>query len=151
MISPADIFCLSIIAGLILIEAHRGIIPALIGFLGILGGLILTRIAYVPLSEYMLASGAYMLLMGVLTLLTAVVSTVVFKRLRMHVTEVEAAIGAIIGLGTGLLLSYAFFEWLTIRYGGASSLIRNSLLYWAMMEFAGLREVADFFRKLTGR
>lgn len=150
MISPADIFCLAIVAGLMVLEAHRGITPALIGFLGILVGVIVTRLAYVPLSEYMQPSGAYLLLMGVMIVLTAVMSTVVFRRLRVHVTEIEAAVGCILGLGTGLLLSYAFFEWLTVRYGGGHLFITNSFLYWSMMEFAGLREVAGFFRRLSG-
>ncbi len=133
------------------LEAHRGIIPALISFVGILVGLIVTRMAYIPLSEQMRPSDAYMLLMLAVILIIAIFSIVVSRRLRMHVTEVEAAIGALLGLGTGMLLAYALFEWLAIRYGGGTPLVKNSLLYWSMTEFAGIREIVQFFRKLTGR
>lgn len=151
MISAADIFCLAVTAGLMFLEAHRGIIPALITFIGILVGLVATRIAYVPLSEQMRPSDAYMLLMLVTILLIALVSVIVTRRLKINVTEVEAAIGALLGLGTGLLFSYALFEWLSIRYGAGTPLVKSSLLYWAISESAGLREIGDFFRKLTGR
>lgn len=151
MISPADIFCLVIVAGLMVLEANRGIIPALIDFLGILIAVVLTRELYVPLSEYMLPSGAYMLLMGGLTLITVIFSTYVGRRLEISVTEIEAAIAAALGLSAGMLLSYAFFQWLTIRYGGGTLLVSNSLLYWAMTKFAGLRAVVDFFHQLLGR
>ena len=133
------------------LEAHRGVIPALVTFIGILVGLVLTRVFYVPLSEHMRPSGAYMLLLGSTIVLILVLSMVIARRLRVHVTEVEAAIAAALGLGTAMLISYGFFEWLSIRYGGGSMLVTNSLLYWAMSEAAGVREVANFFHKLTGR
>ncbi len=151
MISPVDIFCLAIAAGLMTLEAHRGIIPALISFIGVLIGLILTRIFYIPLSEHMRPSSAYMLLCGAVVILIAIISMIVSKRLKMKVTEVEAAIGASLGLGTALILSYALFEWLSIRYGGGSTFINDSLLYWSITESGGVREIVQFFRTLTGR
>lgn len=132
------------------LEAHRGIIPALLGFLGMLFALFLTRLLYIPLSEYMQPSAAYMLLVGAAIVLIGIITTVVNRRLKMKVTAIEAAVGATLGFGTGVLISFAFFEWLAIRYGAGSVLVKNSLLYWAMMEFQGLRTIADFFRSLTG-
>jgi hypothetical protein len=151
VISPADIFCLAIIAGLMLLEAHRGIIPALIDFLGVLLGLVLTRWFYVSLSDQMRPSGSYMLLLGAAILITAIISIMVSRRLRINVTEVEAAIAAGLGLCTAILISYAFFEWVTIRYGAGDLMVKNSVLHWAISEASGLREIADFFRSLTGK
>lgn len=151
VISPADIFVLAVAAGLMALEANRGVIPALVGFLGILSGLIGTRLLYVPLSEYMRPSGAYLLLIGATIVLTAIATTVITKRLKMSVSDVEAAIGATLGLGTGLLLGYALFDWLTIRYGAGYTLVHNSLIHWAMTEAAGARELADFVDRITGR
>lgn len=151
VISAADIFCMAIAAGLMLLEAHRGVVPALISFAGVLLGLVLTRTFYVSLTDHMQPSSAYMLLLGATILIIAIFSTIVTRRLKMHVTEIEAAIGATLGLGTALFLSYGFIEWLAIRYGIGTPLVKNSLLFWAMNEAAGFHEVAAFFHKLTGR
>jgi hypothetical protein len=142
---------MAIAAGIMFLEGNRGIIPALIDFIGILLGLIVTRIVYVPLSEHMLASTAYILLFLAVIIATAFLSVVITRRLRIHVTPVEAAIGASLGLGTALLISYALFEWLAIRYGIGYPLVSNSLLNWAMNEFAALRELSEFFGHFLGK
>ncbi|MFW6156899.1 MAG: hypothetical protein ACOC7J_06245 [Armatimonadota bacterium] len=154
MISPADIFCLAIIAGLMVLEGHRGIVPALVDFVCVLVGLILTRLAYVPLSEYadyMQPSLAYMVLFGLTIVLTATLSIFISSRLHVNVTPTEAAVGAALGLGAAVVVSSAFLDWLIIRYGSGHPLARHSVLLWAMTESAGVREVADFFRRLTGK
>lgn len=151
VISPADIFCLAIAAGLMLLEANRGIVPAAIDFLGVLIGLILARLFYVALTDQMQPSSAYLLLVAGVILLTALLSIIVSRRLEINVTEVEAAIGAALGLGTALTISFALFEWLSIRYGVGTPLVKNSLLYWAMSEAAGVRVVAEFFGRLLGK
>jgi phosphate/sulfate permease len=150
VISPADIFVLAVAAGLMTLEAHRGILPALVGFSVLLFGIIGTRFLYVPLSEYMRPSGAYLLLIIAVIVLAAIASTIVTKRLKINVSHVEAAIGATIGLGTGLLLGFALFDWLTIRYGPGTILIKDSLIYWALVKSEGIREITDFYRRLTG-
>ena len=126
---------MAIATGLMFLEAHRGIIPSLIDFLGILFGLMLTRWLYVPLAAHMQASAGYLLLFGAAIVLTALLSVIITRRFRINVTAVEAAIGASLGLGTALLMSYALFEWLSIRYGTGDPLVSNSLLNWAMTEF----------------
>jgi len=151
VISPVDVLCLAIWAGLIFLEGQRGIIPALADFLCVLVGLVLVRIGYVPLSENMRPSAAYLLLLCAVVVLTAILSIYLSRRLKVQVTAVEAAIGGALGLSTGVLLSYAIFEWLTIRYGGGSSIVSNSLLHWAISELSGLHALADFYRKLTGK
>lgn len=151
MISPADIFCLAIATGLMFLEAHRGVIPSLIDFLGILTGLVLTRWLYPTLTEHMLASTAYMLLILAVIVLTAAFSFYISRRFRINVTEVEAAIGASLGLGTALLLSYALFEWLAVRYGPGTPMVTDSILNWAMTEFTAVREIAEFFGHFVGK
>jgi len=151
VISPVDILCLAIWAGVMFLEGQRGIVPAVVDFLCLLVGLVLIRIGYVPLSEHMRPSASYLLLLCVAVLLTAILSIFLSRRLRVNVTPVEAAIGAILGLSSGMLLSYAIFEWIAIRYGSGSSLISNSLLHWAISEASGLHALGDFFRQLTGK
>ncbi|MFW5867846.1 MAG: hypothetical protein ACOCX2_08525 [Armatimonadota bacterium] len=151
MISPADIFCLALIGGLMVLEGNRGVVPALVDFLCVLVTIILARSFYVPLSENMQPSMAYTLILGISLALTVLLSVYVSKRLNVDVTPVEAAIGAGFGISTAVLLSIALFDWLSIRYGGGVSLLHDSLIYWAVTEFAGLREVIDFFGRLTGR
>ena len=151
MISPIDIFCLAVIAGLMVLEGYRGIVPSLVDFVCVLVGVILARIFYVPLSEHMQPSSAYLLIVGVLVILTALLSIFVTRRLKVQVTPVEAAIGGALGLGTALLLSHALFQWIIIRYGGGAGVVKGSLLYWAMSELSGIREVVGFLRKLTGK
>jgi len=151
VISPADVFCLAIATGLMFLEAHRGVVPALVDFLGILAGLVLTRWLYVRLSDHMLPSAAYMLLFAGCMLLIAIISLVITRRLQIRVTEVEAAIAAGLGLGTALMISYALFEWLSIRYGAGDPLVSNSLLNWAMSENAAIREIGEFFGHFVGK
>jgi len=151
VISPVDILCLAIWAGLMFLEGQRGVIPAVVDFSCVLVSLILIRIGYVPLSEYMRPSAAYLLLLCVAIVLTAILTIYLSRRLRVNVTPVEAAIGAILGLGSGMLLSYAIFQWIAIRYGGGSALVSTSLLHCAIFEFSGLHALVDFYRQLTGK
>jgi len=151
VISPVDILCIALWAGLMFLESRRGIIPGLADFLCVLFGVILIGYAYVPLSEHMRPSAAYLLLLAALLLLTAIGAIVVSRRFHAEVTAVEAAVGALLGLGSGIALTYALFEWLKIRYGGATPLISDSLLHWAMSELTGFRVLMEFYEKLTGK
>jgi phosphate/sulfate permease len=151
VISPVDILCLAIWAGLMFLESRRGIIPALADFLCLLVGVILIGYGYLPLSEHMRPSGAYLLLMAVLLLLTAGVAIFISRKYHAEVSAVEAAVGAALGLGSSIVLTYALFEWLEIRYGAGTLLIKNSLLHWAMSEMSGLRVLSEFYGKLTGK
>ncbi len=151
MISPADVFCLAIIVSLMVLEGYRGAIPAVVDFLCVIIGVVIIRTKFADVTQYVQPpSLAYALLMGLVVALTALTSLFISRRLRVDVTAAESAIGASLGLFTGLVLSFAFFEWLTIRYGSYNTLTVNSVLSWHIYEMHGLRDFVELFRTLTG-
>ena len=151
MISPVDVLCVAIMMALVALEGNRGVVPAAVDFICILLGVILIRMAYVPLSDYMRPSSAYLLLLIALVVLAALLSIYVSRRLNISITAFEAAIGALLGLGTAMFLCHAIFQWISIRYGSASPLIQNSVLGWMVLDFAGFQEFVNYLRTLTGR
>lgn len=151
MISPADVLCLALCVGLIALEGNRGIILALIDFACVLIGVIAINLAYVPLADHMRPSNAYLTLLISVVAITALLSIVVSRRLKVHVTAFEAAVGAILGLGSAVVLSYAFFEWLGIRYGTGAPIVRNSIVCWLVFDYSGFREFGEFIRALRGK
>ncbi|NLO06062.1 MAG: hypothetical protein GX131_09585 [candidate division WS1 bacterium] len=151
MISPADVLCIALAVGMVALEGSRGVIPALVDFAAILLGVTLIGWGYIPLSDQMQPSTACGLLLLGVVLATAFLSIFISHRLKVHVTAIESAVGAVLGLLTATFLSYAFIKWLTIRYGLGALIVKNSILYWAIVESAGLRELAQFMRTLMGR
>ncbi len=151
MVSAADVFCLAIFIGMVALEGNRGIIPALVDFVCVLVGLIGVRTALLPLSQHLQPSNAYLLLVGLLVVITALISIYVSRRLRIHVTAWESAVGVLFGLCTAALLSFTFFEWLAIRYGSSAHIIRDSILSWVLLEWTGFEEFTKFLHTLMGR
>ncbi len=151
-ITPVDVLCLAIFVGMVALEGYRGIIPALVDFLCLLGVAFAVRSLYVPLSPQVgQPSTAFLLLACVLLGLTAILSIFVSRRLEVHVTALEATVGAVLGLCSAAVLSFILFEWLGIRYGTSARILKDSVLAWQLHEFAGLRAFVDFLRILQGK
>lgn len=151
MISPVDVLCLAVIVGLIALECNRGIVPAVVDLACLAGGLVVVRVAYVPLSEHMLPSTAYLVALIAVVVFIAILSILVTRRLNINVTPLEATAGAVLGLLSGLILSWAILEWLVIRYGSGAPIVRESLFSWLFFDLAGFREFAGFVQTLMGR
>ncbi len=132
------------------LEGNRGIVLALVDFLCLLLGLIATQAGYVPLADHMKPSMAYLTIAAGVLLITVLLSIFLSRTLEIQVTALEAAIGAIFGILSAVVLTYGLFHWLEIRYGAASPIIRDSIVGWVLLDFAGLEALADFFRTLTG-
>ncbi len=151
MISPADVLMVAVCIGLIALEGNRGITPALADFLCVLTGSIIIRYAYVPLSENMRPSDAYLLLFLTVIVLTAVLSIYISTRLKVSTSGLEAGVGAVLGLGSGLILSYTFLQWLVIRYGMAAPIVRDSIVSWLLFDYTGFNELRQFLQTLMCR
>jgi len=152
MITPIDVLCLAMFAGLMALEGNRGIIPALVDLLCVFGIAFAGGYGYAPLTAYIeQPSHAYLVIVAGLLLLTAILSIYISRRLKVHVTVLEATIGAVLGLFTAAIITYMLFEWLTIRYGAGATIVSNSLMAWQLHDFAGYHAIAKFFRTLAGR
>ncbi len=152
MVTPIDVLCLAMFAGLMALEGNRGIIPALVDLLCVFGIVFAAAYGYTPLTAYIeQPSQAYLVIAAGLLLLTAILSICISRRLKVQVTPLEAAIGAVLGMFTATVITYMLFEWLTIRYGAGSTIVRNSLMAWQLHDFAGYHTIAKFFRTLAGR
>jgi len=152
ILTPIDVLCLAIFVGMVALEGYRGIIPALVDFLCLLGVAFAVRSLYVPLSPHVgQPSTAFLLLACVFLGLTAVLSIFVSRRLEVHITALEATVGAVLGLFSAAVLSFTMFEWLGIRYGANASILKDSVLAWQLHEFAGLHAFMDFLRTLQGK
>ena len=152
MITPIDVFCLAMFAGLMALEGNRGIIPALVDFLCVLGIAFAGAYGHAPLTEHIeQPSDAYLLLVGGLLLLTVVLSIFISRRLKVQVTAIEATFGAVIGMAAATVLTYMLFEWLSMRYGANSRIVSESLMAWQLHDFAGWHALVNFSRTLAGR
>jgi hypothetical protein len=132
------------------LEGNRGIVLAAIDFLCLLLGMIGTQAGYVPLADHMKPSMAYLTIAVGVLLITAFLSIFVSRRLEIRVTALEAAIGALFGMLSALVLTYGLFHWLEIRYGAAAPIIRDSIVGWVVLDFAGIEALADFLHTLMG-
>lgn len=151
MITPIDVLCLALMAGVTAFEGHRGIIPAAIDLGCVLGAAFVARHTYGPLSPYIGApSWTFLLLAGVLLGITVLISIFVSHRVAVTVTPIEASIAALVGLISGAILVFILFEWLAIRYGPDAAILKNSLVAWQLHDFAGFRALADLLRQLRG-
>jgi len=152
MITPIDVLCLAMFAGLMALEGSRGIIPALVDLVCVFGIAFAGAYGYAPLTAYIeQPSQAYLAIVGGLLLLTAILSIYISRRLKVQVTALEATIGAVLGMLAAALITYMLFEWLTIRYGAAAAIVSNSLMAWQLHDFAGYHALANFFRTLAGK
>lgn len=151
MITPIDVLCLAMFVGVIALEGHRGIILSFIDLLLLLGTAFVARHAYGPLSPHIGSpSWTYVLLIVVLLGITVLVSVFVSRRLKVIVTPLEATIAAVIGLVSAAVLVFILFEWISIRYGPESSILKNSLMAWQLHDFAGFHAMVDLFKKFQG-
>jgi hypothetical protein len=152
MVSTADVCCILIFAAMILVEGQRGVVLALIDFVGLLVGVVVVREAYVPLAVHFgSASVSYMVLFGVAVLAVIIASVYLAKAVKFQVTGGDAAAGALLGICSATVLCFALFEILTIRYGSGSGIVSGSLLRGQFYDFAAFRAVADFVRTLMGK
>lgn len=152
MLTPIDVLCLVMMAGLIALEGSRGIIPSLVDFLAVLGTALAARFGHIPLLEYIQRpSMAYLLVVGVLLVLTISLSIYMSTRLKVNVTSLEAAVGAVFGALTGLILTYMMLEWVSIYYGPHSAILRDSVLATQLHDFAGLHSLMEFIQTLRGK
>ncbi len=152
MLTPIDVLCIVMMAGLIALEGSRGIIPSLVDFLAVLGTAIAARFGHVPLLEYVQRpSMAYLLIVGVLLVLTICLSIFMSIRFKVIVTSLEAAIGAVLGTLTGIILTYMLLEWVSIYYGPNSAILRDSVLAAQLHDFAGFNSLVEFIHTLRGR
>lgn len=152
MITPIDVLCLAMFAGLMALEGNRGIIPALADLLCVVGIAFAGRYGYIPLTDYIeQPSQSYLTIVVGLLALTAILSIFISRRLKVNVTALEATIGAVLGMLTASVITYMLFEWLTLRYGAGAVIVTNSLMAWQLHDLAGYHALANFFRTLAGR
>ncbi len=152
MITPIDVLCLAIFAGLMALEGNRGVIVGLADLLCVFGIAFAGAYGYRPLTAYIgQPSQAYLVIVGGLLLLTAIISIFVSRRLRVQVTAAEATFGALLGMVAAAIITYMLFEWLSIRYGANSAIVSDSVVAWQLHDFAGYHSLANFFRTLAGR
>ncbi|MGD9495030.1 MAG: hypothetical protein AB7Y46_01845, partial [Armatimonadota bacterium] len=97
------------------------------------------------------SSTSFLIIVAVMLALTAILSIFVSRRLKVHVTALEATIGAVLGLLSAGVFCYILFEWLSIYYGSNAAILKDSVLAWQLHEFAGIHALMDFVRTLQGR
>lgn len=152
MVSTADVFCILIFVALMLVEGQRGVILALVDFVGLLVAVVVVREAYVPLAiHFGSASVSYLVLLGLAVLAVIIGGVYLANAVTVQVTGGEAAAGALLGMCSATVLCFAMFEILTIRYGSGSAIVSGSLLRSQFYDFAAFRAFADFVRTLMGR
>lgn len=150
--SAIDILCVALFIGIVALEGSRGVIPALIDLLCALLALVVARLGYVPLTEYVEPySSAYLLIVCVVLGLSAILSIYVSRRLTVHVTAFEAGVGAVLGLFTSAVLTYLIFDWLTVAYGPGAVIVKDSVFSYYLYEFGGFKDMRDLLRILMGK
>ena len=88
-------------------------------------------------------SWSFLLLVGVMLGLTALLGSFVSRRLKVQVTPLEATIGALIGLVSAAVLSFILFDWLAVRYGPGAAILKDSVMAWQLHDFAGYHALVD--------
>ena len=152
MVSTADVVCVLILLGMILLEGQRGVVLGLVDFVAVLGVVLGVRQAYAPLSGYFGSpSMAYLVLLVVGLLLAAVLSAYVTKVTHFDVSGVDAAGGALLGVCSAVVLCLALFELMNIRYGAGAAIITRSLVHSEIYERTGFKAFGEFLRTLMGR
>jgi len=152
MVSTADVVCVVIFVGLILLEGHRGLVLGIVDFVGVLVVVLGVRQAYIPLSGYFgSGSSAYMILLGVGLLLLVVLSAYLARTTKLLVGGGEAAGGALLGMCSAAVLCFAFFEIMSVRYGPSAPIITRSLFHSQVYELRGAKAFGEFMRTLMGR
>ncbi len=152
MITPIDVLCMVIAVALIVLEGHRGVTLAVVDLVGVGATVVIAGKVYVRLMEYIpTASNAYLVAAVTPLLLVAGISVFLTRRTKQNVTGIEAAFGALAGLGMGILLAYVIYHYLVMKYGGSAVFLRNSLLAYQFAEDGVVHEMTSFMRTLMGR
>ncbi|HUS81566.1 MAG TPA: CvpA family protein [Armatimonadota bacterium] len=152
MISAVDILCIVIAVVLIAIQAQRGLVLSLTDLLGSIISVFIAGHAYLPVMQYIPAP-SWSYLVCLLVPLACVIGLAVFLTLRTKedLKGWEAAVGSFVGLCTAGVLCYALYQFLVMRYGSSSTLLRNSLLSYQFAEHGVVYEMSKFVRTLMGR
>ncbi len=152
MVSTVDVVCVVVFVGLILLEGQRGVVLALLDFVGVLAVVLIVRQAYVPLSGYLGSpSRAYWVLLLVGLVAVIILSAYSTKVTHVDVSGIDAAGGALLGLCTAVVLGFAFFELLGMWYGSGAAIITRSLVHSEIYELHGFRAFGELLRTLMGR
>ena len=148
----ADVVCIFVFLAMVLVEGQRGVLLALVDFAGVLAGVVLVRALYVPLSAHLGSpSIAYLVLLFVALLLVIIGGVWLAKATKMQISGAEAAAGALLGICTAVILCFAFFDLLTIRYGSGAAILSKSLLRSQIYDLTGFRAFIEFARTFAGK
>lgn len=152
MISAIDILCIAIAVGLIVVEGQRGLVLSLVDLAGILVAVVIGGFTYRWLHPYVgTYSTAYLICVGLPLAGVVTLGVVLTMRTKEYVRGWEAAVGALVGLCSGIVVAYTIYTYLAMRYGVGSSLLKDSLLTYQFDERGIVHELTAFVRTLAGR
>lgn len=152
MISAVDVLCVTITIALIAVEGQRGLALSLVDLVGALLALAVAGLTYDWAAAYIGSySTAYLVCWGVPTAAVVAFAVYVSVRTKEYVRGWESAAGAFVGLCTGVVVAYGIYNFLLMRYGIASPLLKNSLLAYQFDEHGVVYEMTRFVRTLMGR
>ena len=152
MISAIDVLCIVIAIVLIAIESQRGVVLSLLDLAGAVAAVSVAGLNYRWLEQYTGSySSSYLLSFVLIVLLVAGIAVYVSMRSKEYVRGWESAVGAFIGLCSGVVLSYGIYNYLVMRYGAGAGILKNSLLAYQFDEQGLVYEIGGFVRTLMGR
>ncbi len=152
MISAVDLLCIVITVVLIAIEGQRGLLLSLVDLATVMAALVGAGLCYERFVRLTGSySSAYLTCLIVLLLVAVGLGIFLSRRTRENVRPWEATAGAFVGLLAGGLISYGIYQFLVMRYGSSSLLLRNSLLGYQFDERGLVYDLSEFVRTFMGR
>ena len=152
MISALDVLCIVIAVVLIALESQRGILLAIVDLAGASVAVVVAGMLYRSLYGYAGSySLGYLVVFAGIGVLAVGLAVYLSFRTKEYVRGWESAVGAFIGLASGVVVSYGIYTYTVMRYGAGSALLKNSLLAYQFDEHGVVYEMTQFVRTLMGR
>lgn len=146
-----DLVTIVICSAVVVVEAARGFVPAMIDLIGVLVLLSMAGGGGVGVSGPSPGrAGTYLAIVVVGAAVIATASTLFNKYTKWDIGPFDRALAGLMGVGTGIALSHAAFDAALLAYGASHPALAHSLLRAEVYEFRTAKAIANALRNLGG-